>query len=165
MEQKQRFKFNIADIAILFIIIAAAAFFVNRYAIRPGSVADPSRQTYPFEMILDSFDLSNDRFEGKIKEGDTLIDRNTGVKIGQITKIETQETRTYAETADGEIKLAPRELSSWLTLTVEGKGFRHKKDGGLVIDALHVYSNKEHELTINDSAFFLRVVSFTIEEE
>jgi hypothetical protein len=163
MEQKQRFKFNIADIAILFIIIAAAAFFVNRYAIRPGSAADPSRQLYPFEMVLDSFDLSNDRFEGKIKEGDTLIDRNTGVRIGKITSIETKETRTYAETAEGEIKLAPRELSSWLTLTVEGKGFRHK-DGGLVIDALHVYSNKEHELTINDSAFFLRVVSFVIGE-
>jgi len=163
MEQKQRFKFNIADIAILFIIIAAAAFFVNRYAIRPGSDADRSRETFPFEMVVDSIDVSDDRWQNKIKAGDVLIDKVSGVRIGTVKNIESQASRVYASNDQGEMILTTRPLSSHIILTVEGEGYRHK-DGGLVVGALHIYNNKEHEININDSAFFLRIVSFTIEE-
>ncbi|MDR0292748.1 MAG: DUF4330 domain-containing protein [Oscillospiraceae bacterium] len=164
MEQKKRFRFNAVDAVILILILIAAGVFVWRYAIRPGSPADTAKTTYPFTMKLGNTEIADDLFEnGKIKVGDTLTDKATGAKIGTVAKIDKQESRSYASTSDGRLILTPRPLFSHLTLTVEGRGFR-PKDGGLMVDGLLIYNNKEFEINIRDSAFWLRVWDFTLED-
>jgi hypothetical protein len=163
-QKKKRFKLNIIDVIILALILVAAGFFVHRYAIRPNSPADPSRQTFPFVMILDSIELPNDRFEGgKIAVGDTLIDKISNVSIGKITHIETRPSRSYTVTSDGDIRLTSRPEFSHLIITVEGRGYR-PREGGLIVDALHIFNNKDHEINIRDSSFFLRIINFSIED-
>lgn len=164
MEQKKRFKLNAVDIIILVMIVAAAGFFVYRYAIRDGSPADNTKKTYPFVMTFDNTEIANDHFEnGKIKVGDMLIDKLTGAKLGEIIDIKNTDSRSYATTSDGKLVMTPRPQFSYLTITVKGVGFR-PTDGGLMVDGVQLFCNKSYEIYIGDSVFWLRAFSFTLEE-
>jgi|GEM_PF-2453258 len=161
--KKQR-KFNIVDILILVLILGAAAFFVFRYAILPGSPEDKARKVYPFTMTLDNVELVDDNFNnGKIKVGDELIDKNTMASLGKITNIEVKPSRTLGQTSEGQWVEAPRPGSSWVILTVTGEGF-HPSAGGINVSGIHIYQNMAYNYFVRDSNYWFRVVDFTIEE-
>ena len=162
---KKGFKFNIVDVVILIVILAAAGVFVWRYAIRPGSPADSSQKLSPFTMTLNTEELSNEHFEnGKLAVGGTMIDKNTGANMGTVIAIDVKPARSYSVKADGTWSTESKPNHSHVTVTVEGKGFR-PKDGGLMVNGLQIFQNKGFEVNVNDSAFWFRVVEFTLEAE
>jgi len=164
LEQKKRAKFNIVDVIILALILAAAGIFVWQYAIRPGSPADNSRVTYPFVMILDNNDIPNENFDnGKIAVDDIVIDRQSGAAVGKIVSIEVKQTRHHNITSEGVWVPAPKPNNSHLIITVEGRGFR-PRDGGLMVEGNLLHNNRGFEVAIRDTFFWFRVASFSLED-
>jgi hypothetical protein len=187
MEEKKRFKFNVVDVVILVAVLAAAAFFLGRYAVRPAPQmplpsASPNGEyeirILPFEMILDAPEVPNVRFEGKINVGDMVIDRSSGVELGEITNITVNPSISFATTAEGQIVRTSTPLHSHLVLTVSGMGYR-PYDGGLAVaapvdeeaeavrssnDVFHSMVNKEFEIHVGDFALFMRFQNFTLDE-
>jgi hypothetical protein len=161
--RKQR-KFNAVDIVILAIIVAAAGFFLTRYAIRPvDNDLGNEVATYPYTAVFDTIEVPNSRFEGKIKVGDVVYDRNSGGYMGKVKSIEVKPSVSYTTTAEGINIVTTTPNHSHLIVTIEGEDSgRPLVRGGLGIDRFNSALNKEHELHIGDAAFFLRLQSFEL---
>lgn len=159
MEQKKkRIPFNIVDVIILVVIVAAAGFFLWRYILNPAD-AGGSTPTTSYVLVMDNIEIADDAFEnGKINVGDTVIEKSSNASLGTITSIDTQPSLSYAVNSDGELIQTSRPLYSRLTITVEGQG-RFPSDGGLLIDKTTLFNNKSYEVNIGNSAFYLRVVN------
>jgi hypothetical protein len=157
-KQKKKFKLNVVDLAIIIIIIGGIAFGGYRYLSTLGTVEPPRR--HKFVMVLDQVEVFNDTFEnGKINIGDRVLERTVNAYLGRVTKIESEPSWSFTTTAEGEIRMVPRPISSRLIVTIEGEGvFPHPQSGGLLVNGMQFLANRQYEIIIADSIFWLRIV-------
>lgn len=155
-KQKKKFKFNVIDAAIIIIVIAGIAFGGYRYLTTRGTVEPPQRHKYV--MVLDNVEIWDDTFEnGKINVGDRVGERTVNAYLGRVTKIESEPSWSVSTNADGETLVGPRPLSSRLIVTIEGEGV-FSGSGGLLINGMQFLANRQYEIIIADSIFWLRIV-------
>jgi hypothetical protein len=171
MEKKRRFKLNKVDIVILAIILLAAGAFVWQYAFdglfSPAEPEPSPDEEVPFRevvMTFSNYEITDDTFkDGRLKVGDTLVDRPTGVELGVITNMQVLPARSVGQDAEGQFVPASMPYRSHIILTVEGVA-RNPKEGGLRIENWHGYVNIDYQLNIGDAAFFLRLFDFELGE-
>jgi hypothetical protein len=155
-KQKRKWKFNIIDIAIIVVVIGGVAFGGYKYLDSRGTVEPPQRLKYI--MVLDNVEIFDDTFANdKIKIGDRAFERTVNGFLGRVTKIESEPSWSFATTCEGEITLFPRPLSSRLIITLEGEGV-FSPTGGLIVNGMQFTCNKNYEVVIADSIFWLRIV-------
>lgn len=157
--EKKKFRLNVIDWVIILIVVAGAAFGGYKYLSSRENTAAPVKSKYT--LVLDNADIQDDTFsDGKIKIGDKVIEKTVNAHLGNITNIDSKPSRSTVATSDGEIKLATRPLSSYLTITVEGEG-TFSSNGGLLINGTQYLCNRSYEIIISDSVFWLRIVEIT----
>lgn len=126
--EKKKFKFNIVDIIVILIIIAAVALvgmkFSSKDMVSTGSVQ--YRISFFCEDVPD--------FAAEIiQEGDSVTDEDKNSALGTIEKVTLGPARTYAATSDGQLKIAPKEgyNSVEVSAIVDAQEFQH----GIMVNA------------------------------
>lgn len=154
--EKKKFRLNIIDWVIILVVVAGAAFGVYKYL---GSrETDVAPKKYKYTLIMDNFDVADDAYgNGKLKEGDKVIEKSVNANLGDITSIDIKPSKLTVTTSEGEVVQATRPGSSWVTITVEGEGV-FSSTGALTINGTQYYRNKSFEVMIDGSAFWWRLV-------
>ncbi|MBR6559234.1 MAG: DUF4330 family protein [Clostridia bacterium] len=118
MEKKAKrgFRFNIIDIILLLVIIAAVLgviyFFLSHDDV-PGA-----SDTFSAEYVIESKEI-RDEFDGLIKPGDIILDSVRQIKLGEVLYVEyVDAVRTTVNTDTGEQKNVevPGKLDVYITI-------------------------------------------------
>ena len=154
--EKKKFRLNVIDCVIIVAVLAIAAYGGYRYFRSGGTIDPPTRTKYV--MVLDQMDIADDAFgNGKVKIGSKVTERTVQAFLGKVTNIESVPSRAYAQDSDGNLTLSPRPLYSHLKVTIEGEAV-FASSGGITINGLQFLCNKQYEIIIDDSLFYLRIL-------
>lgn len=126
-ETKKKFKFNIIDLIVLIVIVAAVAFVVIKLS--GGGLFGKDESTYIVKYFCDEVP---DFAAEVIYVGDGVVDEQKDTDLGEVTSVSLYPSRTYAQSADGEYKLAPKEHYNSVEVVTIVKGTDY--DNGVIID-------------------------------
>lgn len=126
--EKRKFKFNIVDIIVILIIIAAIALVGMKFSSK--DITSAGSVQYRISFFCE--DVPSFAAE-IIKEGDSVTDDDKNSALGTIEKVTIGPSRTYAATSDGQMKIAPREgyNSVEVSAIVDAQEFQH----GIMVNA------------------------------
>ncbi|MGI6029192.1 MAG: DUF4330 domain-containing protein [Candidatus Heteroscillospira sp.] len=126
MEKKRRF--NIIDLAIIVVLLAAVAFFANRFMTTGGVTVEPDKVSIVFFE-----EECPDFVPEQTQVGDSVMDGTTNTYMGKVTDVKVDESVTYSvDQNTGEVILGSKEgyVSAYITAECEGT----VTDNGVVID-------------------------------
>ena len=137
--EKKKFRFNIVDIIVILVIIAAVVFVGSKFI--SNDVGSTTSAQYKISFCCDevpSFAAET------IEEGDFVTDDDKNSALGVVEKVTLSPSRTYASTADGKWNLAPKEGYNCVQVTavVDAQEFQH----GIIVNAAKF--GVGHSLTI-----------------
>lgn len=132
--------FNIIDVAILLIVVAAVFGFVMKSGILEKVSLSTNDRNIEVTFRIERIKSEN---ASGYKVGDTLTDTETGASLGQITAVRQESAQDIVTKADGSAVLAavPKYVNVYITIQGEGtktalgnfiNGNRHVAPGGKV---------------------------------
>ena len=122
MAEKKKFKFNIIDIIVLVVLIAAICFAGYKlFFDRLDDSATPTKErelSYTIEFYCEE----SPAFSAELVQvGDNLVDEYLDVPLGKITKVELAPSVSYATDAEGNWVVSSKEGYNSLKITTELK--------------------------------------------
>ena len=137
--EKKKIKFNIVDIIVVLVIIAAVVLVGTKFL--GNDVGPTTNAQYKISIFCDEVPS----FAAEvIKEGDFVTDDDKNSALGTVEKVTLGPSRTYAQSADGQWKSAPKDNfnSVEVTAVVNAQEFQH----GIIVNAAKY--GVGHSLTI-----------------
>jgi len=137
--EKKKFRFNLVDAIVVLVIIAAIAFVGMKFF--SGDIGPSASTQYKISFCCDEVPS----FAAEvIKVGDYVTDDDKNSALGVVESVTLSPSRTYAHTAEGEIRLAPKEGFNTVEVTavVDAQEFQH----GIMVNAAKY--GVGHSLTI-----------------
>ena len=132
-ETKKKIRFNLIDAIILLVIIAAVAFVAIKLS--GGGLFGSDDSLYVVKYYCDEVP----EFAAEvIYVGDKVVDEQKDTDLGEVTAVSLFPSRTYAETADGQYKLAPKEHFNAVEVVTIVKGTDY--DNGVIIGMTMFYA-------------------------
>lgn len=137
--EKKKFKFNIVDIIVVLVIIAAVVLVGSKFL--SNDVGPTTNAQYKISFFCEEVPAFASEL---INEGDFVTDDDKNSALGTVEKVTLGPSRTYATSSDGQIKLAPKEgyNSVEVTAIVDAQEFQH----GIIVNAAKY--GVGHSLTI-----------------
>lgn len=116
MENKKKFKFNIIDVIVILVIIAAVAFVGNVFIF--GNLGGGDTSTYEVKYLCEEVP----EFAATVIEiGDKVLDEQKDTDLGEVTDVKISESRTYTTTDQGEVKCVDKPYYNCVELTTTVK--------------------------------------------
>ena len=137
--EKKKFKFNIVDIIVVLVIIAAVVLVGSKFL--GNDVGPTTNAQYKISFFCEEVPS----FAAEvIKEGDFVTDDDKNSALGIVEKVTLTPSQTYADTSDGTKALAPKDgyNSVEVTAIVDAQEFQH----GIIVNAAKY--GVGHSLTI-----------------
>ena len=162
-ETKKKIRFNLIDAIILLVIIAAVAFVAIKLS--GGGLFGSDDSLYVVKYYCDEVP----EFAAEvIYVGDKVVDEQKDTDLGEVTAVSLFPSRTYAETADGQYKLAPKEHFNAVEVVTIVKGTDY--DNGVIIDGSKYGVGHSITIRVGKAKIFGRVsyiekVEGTVSEE
>ncbi|MBR7163824.1 MAG: DUF4330 domain-containing protein [Clostridia bacterium] len=120
--EKKRLKFNPVDAVIVLVIAIAIGVVGIKFFSGEGS----AEAMVQYRISFFCEDVPTYAAE-LIKEGDSVTDDDKKEELGVVERVSLGPSKTYATTADGEMKLAPKEDANSVEVValVQAKEFQH----------------------------------------
>ena len=123
MEKK---KFNIVDVIVLLVIIAAVAFV--GYKVIGGGAGAGGSATYEVRFFCEEVP----EFAATIiEEGDKILDEQKETNLGVVKEVRVGDARTYATTAEGGVTVNPKPHYNSVEIVAEVKAENY--DYGMIV--------------------------------
>lgn len=137
--EKKKIKFNIVDIIVVLVIIAAVVLVGSKFVSKDVTTSSSTK----YEISFRCDEVPSFAAEA-IKEGDFVTDDDKNSALGVVEKVTVSPSRTYASTADGKWNLAPKDGYNCVEVTaiVDAQEFQH----GIIVNAAKY--GVGHSLTI-----------------
>ncbi len=127
MENK-KVKFNVVDAIIVFVLIAAV--LVVGYKLVGSSLfADNTQQYYEIQFLCEEVP---DFAANVIEVGDRVTCEQTDNKLGVVSDVKVEPSRTYAVTSEGEVLMTSKPHYNCVTVTAEVEATKYEH--GLMVD-------------------------------
>ncbi len=126
--EKKKFKFNLVDLIVVLIIVAAVAFVGIKFF--GGGVGSTQTAQYKISFMCD--EVPSFAAEA-IEVGNLVTDDDKNSALGVVEAVNLFPSRTYAQTDSGEFRLAPKEgfNSVEVVSVVTAQEFQH----GIMVNA------------------------------
>lgn len=126
--EKKKIKFNIVDIIVVLVIIAAVVLVGSKFVSKDATVSSSAQYKISFRCDeVPSFAAE------AINEGDYVTDDDKNSALGVVEEVTIGPSKTYASTADGKWNLAPKDGFNCVEVTavVDAQEFQH----GIIVNA------------------------------
>lgn len=156
--EKKKFRFNVVDVIVLVVILAAVA-FVGSFFLGGGFGGDGGAEfevTYLCEEVPE-FAASI------IKNGDKVLDEQQETELGEVTEVVIGESRTYTTTDMGEIRCLGKPYYNCVMLTTRVKA--QKYDYGMMVDSSKYGVGHSITIRVGSAKIFGRVSGIRLIEE
>ncbi len=137
--EKKKFKFNLVDAIVILVIVAAVIFVGMKFF--SGDIGTANSTQYKISFFCEEVPS----FAAEvIKVGDYVTDDDKNSALGVVETVNLGPSQTYADTSDGEKRLAPKEgyNSVEVVAVVDAQEFQH----GIMVNAAKY--GVGHSLTI-----------------
>lgn len=120
--EKKKFKLNIVDVIVV-LVLATLVAVVGISFFSDSKVSDPMGK-YRVSFFCEEVPTYAAEL---IQAGDAVTDDDKKVELGTVETVTLGPSRTYAATAEGEMKLAPKEGANSVEVVAEvtAKSFEH----------------------------------------
>ena len=120
--EKKKFRFNIVDGIIVLVLIAAIGIVGVKFL--GGNKQKDANTSFRVSFFCEEVPSYAAEL---IVEGDVVTDDDKKVELGTVEAVTLGPSRTYAATAEGEMKLAPKEGANNVEVVaqVTAKSFEH----------------------------------------
>ena len=137
--EKKKFKFNLVDVIVILVIIAAIAFMGMKFF--SGNTGNSSTVKYKISFFCE--EVPSFAAEA-INVGDYVTDDDKNSAMGIVEEVNLAPSQSYADTSDGKKLLAPKEgyNSVEVVAVVDAQEFQH----GIMVNAAKY--GVGHSLTI-----------------
>ena len=149
--EKRKHGFNIIDVVVILLILAAVALTV-RHFVKDTGPDGTAKITFVVQTLESSVEdmipEESERFTGGVKVGDAVFDADTGVRIGTVTDCDSRPAQFTAVAKSGVEVKTPVDGFRTLTVTCEAEG---KTDGdSFTVGGVPISSGKIYTLTFPD---------------
>lgn len=158
MEVSNKRKFNLFDLVIVLVGLAAVLGAGSVLAVKVLKVDTPGAKKEPVEIVVRGGRLEPSVALG-IEIGDPLIIKQSGVLVGKITKIDARKGTEVQSTLDGQLVLATSPYHQDVFLTVQASASNSGE--GFKIGGFSVKVNQEEIFITRKTSFMGRFWKIT----
>ncbi len=148
--EKKKFKFNIVDVIVILVILAAIAFVGTMFF--GGGFGTSSASTYEVTYLCEEVPSFA---AGIIEVGDKVLDEQKDTDLGVVTAVELTDSRTYTTTDAGEVRCVPKPHYNCVALTTEVKAQDY--DFGMIAGSSKYGVGHSITIRVGDAKIFGRV--------
>lgn len=147
---EKKFKFNVVDVVVILVILAAVAFVGTMFF--GGGFGGSDASTYEVTYLCEEVPS----FAATIIEvGDKVLDEQKDTDLGVVTNVELTESRTYTTTKEGDVRCVPKPYYNCVYLTTEVEGQDY--DFGMIAGSSKYGVGHSITIRVGDAKIFGRV--------
>lgn len=148
--EKKKFKFNVVDVVVLVVVIAAIAFVGKMFIF--GNMGAGGASVYEVSFLCEEVP----EFAASIIEvGDKVLDEQKETDLGVVKIVELSDARTYTTTDDGRVLCVPKPHYNCVEITSEVEADDY--DFGMMVDSSKYGVGHSITIRVGDAKIFGRI--------
>lgn len=142
-------KVSIVDLFIVLMIAAIIPTFISRETPKPITM----------ELSIDALEDFTVRF---IEVGDSVLEHNSGVRLGSVVDINIDDSRQFSRNSEGQ--LVSSNLNNFYAVDITTEFMGYPLDNGILVEG-HIFTVGEFMVTrVGGANLFLRISGITVGE-